>query len=87
VPVALARAGQAFLLRPAPVAVDDEAHVPRQGAPGQLLAQPVLVQADSQAASRCAKNAERSPEPAVQKPGLSERHGLNLAPLSWPLLC
>ncbi len=52
VPVAVAGAGQARLLGPAPVAVDDQPDVPRQRTPGQLPAQPPAVEADGELAER-----------------------------------
>jgi hypothetical protein len=79
VPVALTRAGQAFLLRPAPVAVDDEADMPGQQLSGELPPQSPLIQPDGQTADWRTEPAKLSPEPARRLPGLTERHGLNLA--------
>src|SRR5215469_8925371 len=78
VPVTLAGAGEALLLRPAPVAVDDQPDVTGQRLSGELAAKPPLVELDGQAAGRRTKYAERSPG-TWREPRLTERHGLNLA--------
>src|SRR5262249_39231897 len=51
VPMTVAGAGETLLLRPAPVAVDDQPDMTGQRLAGELAAEPPLIEPDGQAAS------------------------------------